>query len=344
MKRSVWTTGIFFVAVSALVLFRGRVVDREPAPAVAQAASTPSAPRAVVAPGRVEPVSEEVSIGTELDGKLAAVLVEEGQAVRRGQLIATLANGDFAARVRLAESIVAERNAELDRLRNGARTQERRESDAFVAESGAVLDQARAERERRRSLLERGAISRTEYESAEREFGVAQARVEATRQRASLVSAPSREEDIRRAEAEVVSAEARVAEAKALLGKTAIVSPINGVVLRKRMRTGESVSTQMNGPILVLGDISRLRVRVDVDETDVARVAVGQKVTVRAAAFGERTFPGTVVRVGRILGRKNIRTDEPSERVDTKVLETLVDLDPGVELPVGLRVDAVIGS
>ena len=340
MKRSVWMTGITFLAVTAWVLFRGPGMDSQPDPSVAQAAAAPSAPRAVVAPGRVEPVSEEVAIGTELDGKLATVSVEEGQTVRRGQVIASLVNGDFVARVRLAESAVHERKAELERLRNGNRTQERRESDAFVTEARAVLEQARAERDRRKYLLDRGAISRTEFETADREFNVAQARVEATRQRASLVNAPSREEDIRRAEAEVASAEARVAEAKAQLAKTAIVSPINGVVLRKHKRTGESVSTQMNTPIVVLGDTSRLRVRVDIDETDVARVAVGQKVSIRAAAFGDQTFTGTVSRVGNILGKKNIRTDEPSERVDTKILETLVDLDPGANLPIGLRVDA----
>lgn len=342
MKRSIWMTGITFLAVTAWVLFRGPGMDSQPDSSVAQAAAAPAAPRAVVAPGRVEPVSEEVAIGTELDGKLATVSVEEGQSVRRGQVIASLVNGDFVARVRLTESAVHERKAELERLRNGNRTQERRESDAFVTEARAVLEQARAERDRRKYLLDRGAISRTEFETADREFNVAQARVEATRQRASLINAPSREEDIRRAEAEVASAEARVAEAKAQLAKTAIVSPIDGVVLRKHKRTGESVSTQMNSPIVVLGDTSRLRVRVDIDETDVARVAVGQMVTIRAAAFGQQTFTGTVARVGNILGKKNIRTDEPSERVDTKILETLVDLAPGANLPIGLRVDATL--
>lgn len=341
MKRSFWLTGILFAAAAALVFFRDPSGAR---PDVAQAAAAPQTVRSVVAPGRVEPVSEEVAIGTELDGKLAAVLVEEGQSVRKGQRLATLANADFAARLALAESAVAERQAELDRLRNGARPQERKETAAFVNEARAVLEQARAERDRRRFLLDRGAISRAEFETADREFNVAQARVEAVRQRDSLVNAPSRAEDILRAEAEVASARARVDEARALLAKTAIVSPIDGVVLRKLKRSGESVSTQMTGPILVLGDTSRLRVRVDVDETDVARVAPGQRVTVRAAAFGDKTFQGTVTRVGRILGKKNIQTGEPSERVDTKVLETLVDLDPGAPLPVGLRVDAVIAN
>jgi len=311
---------------------------------VARAAAAPvvASDRPVVAPGRVEPVSEEVLVSAEIDGKLAAVRVEEGDAVRKGQVIASLMNGDFAARVRLAEAAVAERQAELARLRNGARTQERREADAFADEARAVLEQAGSERERRRTLLDRGAISRSEFELADREFNVARARLEATKQRASLVSADTRAEEIQRAEAEVRSAEARVEEARALLAKTAIVSPIDGVVLRKHKRGGESVSLQSGTPVVTLGDVRKLRVRVDVDETDVARVAVGQRVVVKAAAYGAKEFGGVVTRVGGILGKKNIRTDEPAERVDTKVLETLVAMDPGVELPVGLRVDARI--
>jgi HlyD family secretion protein len=65
---------------------------------------------------------------------------------------------------------------------------------------------------------------------------------------------------------------------------------------------------------------------------------------VTANAFGDRRFPGRIVRVGRMLGKKNVRTDEPAERVDTKVLETLVELNDGHELPLGLRVQAFISS
>jgi ABC exporter DevB family membrane fusion protein len=337
MKRIFSLAAAGLVAVGTYAVYQG--FAEKPA---ARAATVVAGDRPVVAPGRVEPLSEEVLVAAELDGKLASVRVEEGDLVRKGQVIATLMNGDFAARVRLAEAAVAERQAELARLRNGARTQERREADAFAEEARAVLEQARSERERRRMLLDRGAISRSEFETADREFNVARARLEATKQRASLVNADTRAEDIQRAEAEVRSAEARVEEARAMLAKTAIVSPIDGVVLRKHKRSGESVSLQNGTPVATLGDVKRLRVRVDVDETDVARVAVGQRVVVRAAAYGDKEFGGVVTRVGGILGKKNIRTDEPVERVDTKVLETLVELDRGVELPVGLRVDARI--
>jgi hypothetical protein len=84
------------------------------------------------------------------------------------------------------------------------------------------------------------------------------------------------------------------------------------------------------------------RVRVDVDEADVGRITIGQPAFVTADAFGDRRFRGRVIRIGQLLGRKNVRTDEPTERVDTKVLETLVELEDGRELPLGLRVQAFI--
>jgi HlyD family secretion protein len=113
-------------------------------------------------------------------------------------------------------------------------------------------------------------------------------------------------------------------------------------VLRKHLKTGESLSEMSESPIVTVADITRLRVRADVDETDVNRIETGQKAYVTADAYGEKKFWGRVIRIGKVLGKKNVRTDEPAERVDTKVLETLIELERGVHLPTGLRVDAFI--
>ncbi|MFN7922932.1 MAG: efflux RND transporter periplasmic adaptor subunit [Bryobacteraceae bacterium] len=219
---------------------------------------------------------------------------------------------------------------------------QRRETSAAIREAEAVLDNAASERQRRSVLLERGAISRSEYDTADREFRVAQARLDAVRERHALVEDEVRPEDIRRAEAELDRARAMRAEAQAMLAKTVVRSPIDGIVLRRHKKSGESVSTQDRQPILTLGDISHLRVRAEVDETDVSRVHEGQSVYVTAPAYGGRRFAGRVIRVGRILGRKKIFSDAPNERVDTKVLETLIELDSGHTLPAGLRVDTFI--
>ena len=114
-------------------------------------------------------------------------------------------------------------------------------------------------------------------------------------------------------------------------------------MLRKYHRAGESVSNGATAPdpVFSVGDDHALRVRVDVDETEVSKLRVGQRAYVTADAYGQRQFWGQIVRVGQQLGRKNFRTDEPTERVDTKILETLVQLDEN-NLPVGLRVNAFI--
>ncbi len=295
-------------------------------------------------PGRVEPYSEDIKLGSELSGKLRSVNVEEGDAITRGQVLAVLENDDYRAQVLSAEAELRAKEATLRKVLNGARSQERAEALSSVRAAQAVLDNARAETERRQKLYAAGVISREEAERFAREYDVAKARYQEAVERHSLVDDRAREEDRSFAEADVQLARARLKEARARYAKTFIKSPIDGTALRKHHRNGESVSNSSTvpDPILTIGDKKVLRVRVDVDETEVSKVRVGQKAYVTADAFGRQKFWGRVVRIGEELGRKNVRTDEPTERVDTKILETLVELDNGVQLPVGLRVDAFI--
>jgi HlyD family secretion protein len=339
MKRSVIIgVGLATIIVLNLVMFRGRSTTN------AIAAAPPNAARYAIAagPGLVEPVSEEIKVSAQIGGNLAQVLVDEGDRVTAGQVIAILDNVDFQARVKSAEAELSLRAAELRRVLNGARAQERQEAAASLAEAEAVLHNAETEQKRRSNLLADGVVSRSEADDADRAKRVAGARADAARQRFDLITADAREEDRSRARSEVSLAKARLEEARAQLEKTFIQAPINGIILRRHRKAGEAVSTQFESPIVTMADDHVRRVRVDVDEADVAGVAVGQQAYVTADAFGERRFPGHVVRVGQLLGRKNVRTDAPAERVDTKVLETLVELEDGRELPLGLRVQAFI--
>lgn len=336
MKKTTWVLTVLLAA--AAITF---AVSSRKQPAVVTAA-TPKQAAFIAAAGRVEPAGEEVKIGAEMDGKLARVTVDEGDEVRRGQIVAVLQNGEFLARVDLAKATLREREAQLERLRNGARVEEKREAEALLREAEAQFTMARSERDRRQTLLDRGAISRSEFDFAARDVETSRARVDAARERLAVVRTQTRVEDLKRAEAEIAHAEAMLAEAQAMVEKTCIRAPLDGRVLRRYRKSGESVSGKGDTPILSLGDLRTLRVRVDVDETDVARLHLGQTAWVTADAYGDKRFTGKVVRIGQALGRKNVRTDEPTERVDTKILETLVELDPGQILPVGLRVDAFL--
>ncbi len=342
---------ILIVAVIALlaVTVSGILISaRSRAAAMESASRQPQVDQqqTISVPGLVEPLSEDIKLGSELSGKLKAVYVEEGDHVTSGQLLAELQNDDYRAQIESAEAQVIAKEATLRKVMNGARVQERSEAMSSVRAAEAVMNNAHSEMERRYKLFDAGVISREENERYAREYEVARAKYEEAAQRHSLVDDRAREEDQAFAEADRRLARASLEEARARFAKTLLKSPIDGTVLRKHHRNGESVSNSSTvpDPVVTIGDKNILRVRVDVDETEIGKVQVGQRAYVTADAFAAQKFWGRVVRVGQQLGRKNIRTDEPTERVDTKILETLVELDKGAQLPVGLRVDAFILS
>src|SRR5262249_4837155 len=136
-----------------------------------RAAATPQPAHAarIAAPGRVEPVSEEILISPEISGRLAQVFVDEGARVRKGDTLAIIENAEYRARVASAEAAVQQRQAELERLMNGARPQELEQAHIAVAATQTVVENARAEMERRKTLLARGAVSQEEFGRSERE-------------------------------------------------------------------------------------------------------------------------------------------------------------------------------
>lgn len=293
----------------------------------------------VAAPGLVEPIGEEREIGSQVIGIIREMRVEENDKVVAGQIIAVVDNAEQAARLASARAELAQRRAELDRVVNGARAEERREARAAVKETEANSDLARREFERRVPLTKSGTSTQAALDQATSALNATEARRVITAERLAMMEAGARIEDIEAARALVGLAEANVALAEALLEKTFIRSPVTGSVLRRYRAAGEAVGNMPPTPIAVVGDLSRLRVRAEVDETDVGRVAAGQRVEVTADAYPNRRFGGTVYRVSSRLGGKGVQTGRPADRVDTKVLQVLIDLDVGTTLPIGLRVD-----
>jgi HlyD family secretion protein len=329
----------------ALLTALGSAIPARPAvaPVFAQTSSAVDpVPRRhlAAAPGLVEPVSEEREIGSQVIGIIREVRVEENDEVREGQIIAVIDNAEQAARLASARAELGLRQAELERSVNGARAEERREARAALKEAEANLQLARAEHQRRVPLAKTGASSVASLDLATANLDTAAARREVMTERLNLLEAGSRPEDIAAARAQVRLAEANVALADALLDKTLIRSPVTGTVLRRVRIAGEAVTNMPPTPIAIVGNLRGLRVRAEVDETDVSRATVGQRVEVSADAFPDQKFGGTVYRVSTRMGAKQVVTGRPADRVDTKVLQVLIDLDAGVRLPIGLRVDA----
>jgi HlyD family secretion protein len=307
----------------------------------AQQAPAPTS-GAIFAAGLVEPIGEERVLIPEVGGRLARVLIAEGDTVQQGQLLAEIENRDGTAALAAAEAQVALREAELAKARAGARAEERDAARAALAEADAALALATAELARRRAMQSEKLVSREALDQSQANERAARARRDAAAAQLALLEAGTRVEDLAVADAALAQARAERDRAAAALEKTRIRAPIDGVVLKRDLREGETVVALSPVPLARIGDVSRLVVRADVDELDVSRVRVGQRAVATSDAFPGREFGGTVVRVSGRMGPRNSASENPAARVDTKILEALVELDAGAVLPVGLRMDVRI--
>jgi HlyD family secretion protein len=296
-------------------------------------------PYAAAAPGLVEPFSEERQVASQVIGVLSQVLVEENDAVAARQPIAIVENSEQAARVAAARAQLAEAQAQLEKMLNGARPEERREAKAQLEQLDAELELAQLDYDRKKPLRASGAASQATLDQSSSALRSLKMRRAAMAERVALIEAGARVEDIAAARAVVERLKAETALAEAQLEKFTIRSPIAGTLLRRQRNAGEAVTNIDPTPIAVVGDLGRLRVRAEVDETDIGRIARGQRVEVTADAFPGQKFGGTVARVAQRLGAKAVQTGRPADKVDMKVLQATIDLDPEVRLPVGLRVD-----
>jgi multidrug resistance efflux pump len=296
----------------------------------------------VTANGVVEGARPEVALRAEVVGALAAIYARENQDVKQGAILAELRNETQKQQMALAKAQLAVAKADLDRLRNGERS-ERRKAVAAVAEAKkAILQQAEAAWKRSQRLASTGSTSAEQADGDY--FRMVRARSEhecAVAERA-LVEALPRPDELAAAEARVAAAKTKVRLAEAELAKTCIAASSAGRVLKVFAEPGETAGPASAQPVFLLADLSRRRVRAFVEELDVSRVKAGQRAAVTADGLPERELPGTVAMVLPRMGKRSPLSDAPGEYKDVYYREVLIDLDTEIEMPINLRVHVCV--
>ncbi|MDX2033095.1 MAG: HlyD family efflux transporter periplasmic adaptor subunit [Blastocatellia bacterium] len=290
-------------------------------------------------PGRMEGLSEAIDIGAGIEGVLAEVRVQEGQTVAAGDVVALIACDDLKAELQSADRIAEAMRQARQRLLRGSREEERRIAAAEVEAARAMFKQLQLQQQRMAGLFEKGDVAREAMEKARRDVEVAEASLRAKTDYQQLTNAPPLPEELAKADAEVQAADEKIKLAGAKLGKCVIRAPAQGTVLRRHLNAGEVVSALSPRPILSMADLSRLRVRAEVDERDVGRIYRGQLAQVLSDAAPNGKLSGRVTWIGTRMGRKKVLTGNPAEKSDRDVLEVLVELDEKADWAiVGLRV------
>jgi len=322
------------VAVTALVI---SIIRLQPAVPETGGGAAPSGNWQAVAPGRVEPLSSEIKITPVIVAPVSEVLVKVNDTVIAGEPLIRMKDDELRARLAVAEAQVLLRRRLRDEQRVAGKAADRRKAEDALSEAEADVFDAR-------STLDAAAAARRTSGGSSAQINAARATLsraqDAFRARADALRSIQEGSPLpTQSETQLSIARAERSVARAALDKMTIRAPISGTVLQVNVKVGETAMPTSTQPLLLIGDISALRVRVELDDRDVGSVRVGQPVVVRANAFPERDITGKVASVAPIVGPASGIARGSRSPVDVNVAEVLVDLTNPGPLTSGMQVD-----
>ena len=325
-------------------------------------------PQQVVALGTLIPRGEviKLSVANAEDSRVNQILVEEGDRVQEGQVIAILQGFENRQRdleeaeteVKLAEARLeqvragdtkqaelAAQRANISRLESQLRNEEV-EREAAIASAEAQFRQAQLNYDRNQTLQQQGAVSQQAFDEAKEALDMARATLnerkaqlsntkqtlqqEINQERENLAQLQEiRPVDVRVAEVELEKAIVAVERVKAELEDTKVKVPIAGQILRINTRVGEQVNTQQG--IVELGRTDEMYAIAEVYETDISKVEIGQPATISSEYGGfEGKLKGMVEHLGLQVGAKQLSesSQDPTQDENSRIVEVKVRIDP----------------
>lgn len=264
-----------------------------------------------------------VSVSSKVSGRVEQVLVQEGEHVKAGQVLAVIKKSEFEAQVAQAKGNVAAAQAKLAAAKAGNRPQEVAKAGASVLSSKASLENARKNYERAQALYQQGALSIQQRDAARTELAVVESQYASAQEGLSLTSEGTRPEDIQMLEAQVQQAQAALKNAEILLEETDIKAPVDGVVGLKSVEVGEVVVTSQ--PLFSVADLDNVWISANIEETYIGKVKEGQKVDFTVDAYPGEKFSGEVWEVSPATGSQfALLPSENSSGNFTKVTQRLM--------------------
>ena len=268
----------------------------------------------VSASGSVEG-SETADVAFLVGGRVLKVLVEEGQRVSKGQLLAEIEPTDYHNTWNVAEAQKSAARSVSERAEAGLRKQE-------LEQARIEFERWRDEYKRMQFLVERKSLPPNDFEKVEAAYKAAKERYE-------MAQEGTRKEDRAAAAAQAHAAEAQATEEGKRLSDTRLVAPISGSIAMRKVDPGQTVAAGM--PVFTIVELNPVKVRVGVPEAEIARVKQGATAEITVPSLGGRSFKGRVAIIGV--------ASEPASR--TYTVKLLVP-NPGPVLLAGMVAEARI--
>lgn len=298
----------------------------------------------VAALGKVEPRTREQPIGAPQPGLVTDVLVDVGDRVTKGQPLFELDSRPLRADLLRARAAQDVDRAAIERWRAQPRAEDIPPLEAEVQRARAALADQLEQLDLIQDAQKKGAA--TGRDVTARQFEVDGARAGLARAQADLdrMKAGGWEADLVVAKADLARSTAEVEALNLLLDRLTVRAPRDGVILRRQIEPGEYAASDPARPALIIGDLSDLNIRAQVDEEDIGLVTPNARAVARLRGAVVEEFPLTLIRVEPYARPKVDITGMNVERIDTRVIDVVfhVERAPGTPIYPGQAVDVFI--
>lgn len=288
--------------------------------------------------GTIEVTS--VALSFKIGGRMTERLVDEGQIVNAGQLVARLEDNELkqeldgrAAEVLASKALVAD-------LEAGSRREEIAQGEAALARTRADAERLSKDAVRAEALFKREVIPQKELDAARTGRDASAAVVREAEQRLKLLKSGPRPDAVKQARAKTEAVAAGMALAETRLAQSILTSPLSGLVLTKNAEPGEMLAP--GAPVVTIGKMDEVWLRAYIPETELGRVKVGQTARVTVDSWPGRSFEGKISFISpeAEFTPKNVQTAKERVKLVYRIKITLAN--PKMELKPGMPADAVI--
>ncbi len=299
-NRIVWFVAVLVVIVGAAAVFMNSQANaKKAAAAKVAAAAAPKSPYVAIANGKADVEGGVIQVAARTAGVIREVNVQEGDDVKKGQILARLED-------------------EQPRLAADEAAAELRQAKAQVALLQVQISTAKREFSRLQGLIEKNFVAHQQVDQAQDAIHAAEASLEAQN-------------------AAIATAQAKLSEAQYNQELTIIRAPADGRIVRRYANPGAGASTLNVSNMFDLEPKADRIVRAEISESALPYVLIGQNVQLSPEADPTKVIPGKVLRRAAVFGARKLQSDDPTERTDERVVEVVVGTD-GAPFLIGQRV------
>lgn len=244
--------------------------------------------------------AHKIQVASKVLGRVAWIGVEKGDKVREGQVIVRLEDDEYRAQLQQARGQLAALEARLAEALNRSRPEEIARAKADWAQAQAEVANAKLTLERTRRLVSEGVLSQQALDDAQARHDAAVARERSLERSYELIRLGPRKETIEQLRGQVEQARGAVAFAETQLANTVIRAPVSGTILERAVEKGEFVTTSFvgergaKGYVVSLADLNDLRVELDINQNDFAKLSPRQRAVISVDAFPDRRYDGVI--------------------------------------------------